>query len=111
MNKAINREAIAQAFLGGSQVRIGGESIYGFDPTLDEAIWPGLINPKWAEDWDEAYGYDPVAAKQLLVDAGYPEGFEYHPLPVHPGRSARDGGHRSGNGSGLCGDWHNGQPG
>ena len=77
MNKAINREAISEAFLGGSDVRIGGESIYGFDPTLDEAIWPGLINPKWAEDWDEVYGYDPAAAKQLLVDAGYPEGFEF----------------------------------
>ena len=77
MNKAVNREAIAQAFLGGSEVRIGGTTLYGFDPKLDEAIWPGLINPQWAEDWDEAYGYDPVAAKQLLVDAGYPEGFEF----------------------------------
>ena len=79
MNKAINREAISEAYILGlaAMYAPGGESIYGFDPTLDEAIWPGLINPKWAEDWDEVYGYDPAAAKQLLVDAGYPEGFEF----------------------------------
>ena len=76
MNKAINRQAIADALLGGSLVRMPGSTQYGFDE-LDEAIWPGVINPKWAEDWDEYYAYDPEKARALLKEAGYENGFEY----------------------------------
>ena len=73
MNKAIDREAIVDALLPGAVVDIG--NIYGFDPALNEAILPGVINPMWREEWDENYGYDLDRAKELMVEAGYSEGF------------------------------------
>ena len=66
MNKSIDREAIVQALLPGAKVRIG--TMYGFDPELDEAVMPGVINPQWAADWDEYYGYDLERAKALMVE-------------------------------------------
>ncbi len=74
MVKAVNREAIAQALLPGAAVAI--PSFTNFT-ALDEQVWPGLINPAWTERWDEVYGYDPEAAKQLLAAAGYADGFEF----------------------------------
>ena len=67
MNKAINRKEINTEIFGGT-----GEEIhtYGFHSTL-----PGW-NPDWDTNWEEQYGYDPVRAKELLAEAGYPEGFK-----------------------------------
>ena len=73
MNKAIDREAIVDALLPGAIVDIG--NMYGFDPELNEVILPGVINPKWRQDWDINYGYDLERAKELMVEAGYPNGF------------------------------------
>jgi len=73
MNKAIDREAIVQALLPGATVDIGDP--YGFDSVLDEQVLPGVINPAWRRDWDKNYGYDPDRAKELLAEAGYPDGF------------------------------------
>ena len=73
MNKAIDREAIVQALLPGAIVDIGDQ--YGFDHVLDESVLPGVINPRWRQEWDKNYGYDPERAKELMVEAGYPEGF------------------------------------
>ena len=67
MNKAINRqEVIDEIFLGDGNL----QRSWGFFPTL-----PGF-NPQWDADWEEMYGYDPVRAKELLAEAGYPDGFE-----------------------------------
>ena len=86
MNKAINRDVIVESLLQGSEVR--NPNIFAFNPVLDEAIWPGIVNQDWFDRWDEMYGYDPVRAKELLVEAGYPEGFGFdmyiYPLPGLP---------------------------
>jgi|SRR5918992_1963067 ABC-type transport system substrate-binding protein len=75
MNKAINREAIAAALLGGSEVKY--PFFYGFGPVLDNATWPGVVNQEWFDRYDEMYGYDPERARELLAEAGYPNGFEF----------------------------------
>ena len=74
MAKAVNREAIVHALLPGAKVQIPS---YVKFTALDEVVWPGLINPEWADRWDDMYGYDPEAAQQLLAEAGYPDGFEF----------------------------------
>ena len=50
---------------------------HGYHPKLDGAIWPGIWNPDWDKRFEERFGYDPVKAKALLAQAGYPQGFEF----------------------------------
>jgi len=73
MNMAINRQAIADSLLGG---RVQPHRINGYHPMLDSALWPGIWNPEWDRRADELYGYNPAKAKELLTQAGYPNGFE-----------------------------------
>jgi peptide/nickel transport system substrate-binding protein len=74
MNLAINRNAIAQALLGG---RVQPMRVHGYHAKLDSDIWPGIWNPDWDKRFEELYGYDPAKAKALLAQAGYPQGFEF----------------------------------
>ena len=74
MNLAINRQAIATTMLGGKAQPL---RIMGYHPALDEALWPGIWNPDWDTRFEELYGYDPAKAKNLLAQAGYPQGFEF----------------------------------
>src|SRR4029450_4764682 len=41
MNKAVNRQAIADNLLGG---KVQPHRVMGFHPQLDSAIWPGIWN-------------------------------------------------------------------
>ena len=74
MNMAINRNAIANALLGG---RVQPLRIMGYHPQLSTALWPGIWNPEWDKRFEDLYGYNPSKAKALLAQAGYPNGFEF----------------------------------
>jgi len=74
MNLAMNRQAIAQALLGG---RVEPLRVHGYHPKLDSDIWPGIWNPEWDRRFEELYGYDPARARALLAQAGYKDGFEF----------------------------------
>lgn len=65
LNHAVDRKVIAKALYGDEELAISQYALPGhaaYDPALDNA-----------------YRYDPALAKQLLADAGYPDGFT---LPV-----------------------------
>ena len=63
MNRAIDREEMLQHVLKGD-----GELMYNtaYHPVLGNGY-----NPQWEADWEELYGYDQEAAKQLMAQAGY----------------------------------------
>ncbi|GGP89813.1 ABC transporter substrate-binding protein [Streptomyces melanogenes] len=61
LNYAVDREAITKAI-----VQHHGHA-------TDQISLPGLDG--FAEDYDNHYPYDPAKAKNLLADAGYPNGF------------------------------------
>ena len=74
MNLAVNRQAIANAILGG---KAQPHRVMGYHPQLSTAIWPGIWNPEWDKRFEERFGYDPAKAKALLAQAGYPQGFAF----------------------------------
>lgn len=67
INKAIDRETIRQELYKG---RVTPSYVHGFYEGL-----PGW-DPTWADRFEDAYGYDVEAARALLAEAGYPNGFE-----------------------------------
>ena len=74
LNKAVDRETFKTELY---KDRVWDSKVHAFHPTL--TAW----NPKWDEDWEEEYGYDLEASKQLLAEAGYPEGFKIT-VPMYP---------------------------
>ena len=66
INRAINRQEINEQLFGG----IGRQhTVWGYHPAL-----PGY-NPRWTEEFDEKYGFDPDKARELLKESGY-EGYK-----------------------------------
>jgi ABC-type transport system substrate-binding protein len=69
MQKAIDIQTINESYLGVS----GTAQIPGlWDNTSD---WSA--SSEWTDRLASEYSYDPDAAKQMLSDAGYPNGFEF----------------------------------
>lgn len=80
LNKAIDRDEINEFIFkgGGAPYRV-----VDFHPTL-----PGF-NTDWDDRWEEMYGFDPEKSRELLAEAGYPDGFPMkiygaHTLPGVP---------------------------
>lgn len=69
MQKAINLEEVAAAFYGYDELTLPGL----WDPAL--AGWTTVGT--WSDEVMDDFAYDPTAAKQLLADAGYPNGFSF----------------------------------
>src|SRR6266516_3645402 len=67
MNKANNRDELLKVLYKG---RATPMYVHGFYPDL--AGW----DPTWEKRFPEMYGYDVKAAKRLLAEAGYPNGFK-----------------------------------
>ena len=75
MNKALDRDQINDAIFKGAG---GRQWVATLVPDF-----PGGYNPAWEDSWDELYGYDPEKAKELLDEAGFPNGFSFR-IPVFP---------------------------
>ena len=70
MNRAIDREVLNTELFNGR-----GEfmPVLGFHPSL--AGW----DSEWVKGFPEMYGYNPELARELLAEAGYPDGFKFKP--------------------------------
>lgn len=83
-----------------ADVRVRQALNYAIDrDELAEALWPGHAEPTWQlalpgtegfnDSLDGAYPYDPEKARELLAEAGYPDGFDMSMVTfdVKPGQS------------------------
>ena len=66
MSMAIDRQAIFDEIMGGASI-----ACIAYFYTID------TCNPQWDMEWQAEHAYDPAAAKALLAEAGYPNGFEF----------------------------------
>lgn len=65
MALAIDRETINTAILGGL-AQVGPNTWYNFSPS----------DPEYKPEWGNEFKFDPTAAKALLTEAGFPNGFD-----------------------------------
>jgi peptide/nickel transport system substrate-binding protein len=72
LNLAVDKQAILKDYWKGNAIMVG----YPFNPGLE---WAKMYTPleQLPADVQELYtGYNPTKAKQMLADAGYPNGFK-----------------------------------
>ena len=62
LSKSVNRDEINAVYYGGE-----GTEVHNPHLIPSASYW----NPEWDHHFDEEYGYDPAAARQLLAEAGY----------------------------------------
>ena len=65
INRAINREEINETLFSGFG---SPHPVWGYHPSL-----PGW-NPRWSEEFDAKYGFDPDRARELIKESGH-EGY------------------------------------
>ncbi len=70
LNLAVNKKEIIDTFFGGNAEL----HTYPFPPSFKDVYTPLEKLPPAAQ---ELYQYDPVKAKKLLAEAGYPNGFSF----------------------------------
>ena len=70
MNMAINKQALVDDYYGGNAVLFS-------DPWTPIPDYEGIFRPleTFSKEVQELYEYNPEKAKQLLAEAGYPDGF------------------------------------
>ena len=73
MLMAVNRDELNEELFDGRGERSSVSYSYRSFPSYDTG---------WDERAEELYRYDPVAAKALLADAGYPDGFDVTLLDI-----------------------------
>lgn len=67
INRAIDRDILKDTLFSG---RVTTSPQIGYYSNL-----PGW-DPRWLDEFEEHYGYDPERARELIAEAGYPDGFE-----------------------------------
>jgi peptide/nickel transport system substrate-binding protein len=72
LQMAVNRPLIAEGYFQG---KVDGIPCGLLPRSFAQAGWT-LPYEEWPEELQHEYSYDPEAARQLLADAGYPNGFD-----------------------------------
>ena len=90
MNRAINREEIIDVLFSGVGEPMPVVAHHQTKPGFDDR-WLEK-QPSGKTLYDERYGYDPEKARELLAQAGYPDGFEmtFHTFPQSGFPETRD---------------------
>ena len=70
LNMAIDRQPIAESYYGG---RIDSTPVSYINPNMGIYFTPF---EEWPKEVQEGHSYNPAKAKQLLTEAGYPDGFQ-----------------------------------